>query len=157
MVRVVDGSGGYADGVMDELMAGLLALDLEPVVVADGVAVRLPSERRGSFVLLIAPTERALAMRAFVMRAPDRRHEAVYRRLLAKNLDAADWRFALDEWGDVYLTAYVPQDVIRTGQLDGLLGGACAAVDAVFEGIARTGFDIPDEVALRPPSSSDEV
>ncbi len=143
--------------MIDELTATLRALDLEPVVVDGGVAVRLPSERRGSFVLHLAPTERALAMRAFIMRAPDRRHEEVYRRLLVKNFAASDWRFALDEWGDVYLTAYVPKDAARPQQLDGLLGGACAAVDAVFEGIARTGFDIPDDVALRPPSSSDEV
>jgi hypothetical protein len=25
-------------------------------------------------------------------------------------------------------------------------------VDAVFEGIARAGFDIPDDVSLRPPT-----
>ena len=133
-------------------MHNLAALGLEPVRATDGVAVTLPSERRGSFVLLISPTERALTMRAFIMRAPDRSHEQVYRRLLEKTLTAADWRFALDGLGDVFLTAYVPHTMVDAPQLDGLLGGACAAVDAVFEGIARTGFDIPNDVSLRPPS-----
>lgn len=136
--------------MIDRLLATLASMDLDPTRVADGVAVRLPSERRGSFVLLISPTERALAMRAFVMRAPDRAHADVYRRLLTKNIDAADWRWALDGDGDVFLTAYVPRTDDAT-VLDPLLGGACAAVDAVFEGLARTGFDIPAGVSLRPP------
>ncbi len=117
-----------------------------------GLTLELPSERRGSFTLLIVATERALAMRAFIMRNPDRQHEAVYHRLLAKNFDASDWRFALNAYDDVFLTAYVPHTFADPAILDGLLGGACAMVDAVFEGIARVGFDIPDDISLRPPT-----
>jgi hypothetical protein len=102
--------------------------------------------------MLIAPTERALSLRAFIMRNPDRAHLAVYGRLLEKNDSAADWRFSIDPHGDIFLTAYVPKSYAAAEALDGLLGGACAAVDAVFEGIARTGFDIPDDVALKPPT-----
>lgn len=143
----------------DHLMATLQELGLAPQRVADGVAVQLPSERRGSFVVLITPTERALAMRAFIMRHPDRAHQDVYWRLLTKNLTATDWRWALDSDGDVFLTAYVPHSFAEADRLDGLLGGACAAVDQVFEGIARTGFDIPEGQSLRPPppDPSDEL
>lgn len=137
---------------MDEIGAALEAMDLDPVAIpGGGVAVRLPSDARGSFVVQLRRTERALRMRAFIMRRPDRLHLEVYARLLAKNLDARDWRFAIDELGDVYIGAYVPTERVDEGLLDQLLGGACQLVDAVFEGIARTGFDIPDGMSLRPP------
>lgn len=136
----------------DAVLASLLSeLGVEPVPVDGWLAVRLPSERRGGVVMQLRTTERGLRCRAFVMRCPDRRREAVYRRLLRKNLDASDWRWAVDEAGDVFLTAYVaPPDAPNV--LDALLGGACAAVDAVYEGIVRTGFDIPEGVSLMPPS-----
>ncbi|HRC08630.1 MAG TPA: YbjN domain-containing protein [Miltoncostaeales bacterium] len=118
-----------------------------------GLTVELPSERRGSFTVLITSTERAISLRAFIMRNPDRNHEAVYHRLLAKNFASNDWRFAINAYDDVFLTAYVPHAFAEPDILDGLLGGACAMVDAVFEGIARVGFDIPQDVSLRPPTA----
>lgn len=141
-------------GMHDELIRTLTALGLEPQLTHGQVVVTLPSERRGSFLLSITPMERALMLRAFIMRNPDRQHEAVYHRLLRRSFDATDWRFALDEDDDVYLVAYVPHSAAAEDVLDGLLGGACASVDAVFEGIARVGFDIPDDVSLRPPDSA---
>lgn len=136
----------------DEIREALTALDLEPVAIpGGGLAVRLPSDARGSFVLQLRRTERALAMRAFIMRRPDRLHLEVYARLLHKNLDARDWRFAVDELGDVHIGAYIPTDRVDAAMLDPLLGGAIQLVDAVYEGMARTGFDIPDHISLRPP------
>ncbi len=140
----------------DDLLTALDALGLEPQrVEGGGVAVALPSEARGSFVVQMRRTERAVRFRSFIMRSPDRRHLEVYARLLRKNLDARDWRFAVDDDGDVYIGAYVPPDVLEGEGLDGVLGAACALVDAVFEGIARTGFDIPPGMSLRPPPITD--
>jgi len=137
---------------MDELRRILTDLGLEPIgIPGGGVAVRLPSDARGSFVMQLRTTERALAMRAFIMRRPDRLHLEVYARLLHRNLDARDWRFAIDELGDVYIGAYITIRPVDEALLDSLLGGACQLVDAVFEGLARTGFEIPEGVSLRPP------
>ncbi len=136
----------------DDLLTTLRDLDLEPQRLdSGGVAVALPSEARGSFIVQIRRTERAVALSSFIMRCPDRHHLDVYARLLRKNLDARDWRFAVDDDGDVYIGAYVTPESLAGDGLDGLLGAACALVDAVFEGIARTGFDIPPHMSLRPP------
>lgn len=142
---------------IDDLRTALGDLDLDPRPGGGPgvVAVALPSEARGGFTVEIRRTERAFAMRAFIMRRPDRNHLEVYARLLRKNLEARDWRFAVDDDGDVYISAYVAPDLLRGDGLDGLLGGACALVDAVFEGMARTGFDIPAGMSLRPPPAPD--
>lgn len=141
----------------DDLLTALGDLGLEPRrVEGGGVAVALPSEARGNFIVEIRRTERAVSLRSFIMRRPDRHHLEVYARLLRKNLDARDWRFAVDDDGDVHIGAYVPPGLLEGEGLDGVLGAACALVDAVFEGIARTGFDIPPEMSLRPPPVTGE-
>lgn len=138
------------------LLTALTDLGLEPQATDAGtLAVAVPSEARGNFIIEIQRTERAVRLRSFIMRRPDRHHLEVYARLMRKNLDARDWRFALDDDGDVYITAYVPPTHVEGDLLDGLLGAAVALVDAVFEGIARTGFDIPPGMALRPPAPGD--
>lgn len=98
----------------------------------------------------IAVGERSATFRAFVMRAPDTRHEAVYRRVLRKNSDAAVWAFALDELGDVFLVANRPLDGMDDDTIDGLLGALSSLVDETFEGLVRLGFDIPPGVAVTP-------
>jgi len=140
----------------DDLRTALTDLGLTPEPIdAGGLVVVLPSDARGGFPVEIRRTERAVALRGFLMRRPDRHHLDVYARLLRKNFDARDWRFAVDDHGDVFITAYVAPDTVAGDGLDGLLGAACALVDAVFEGIARTGFDIPPEMSLRPPPPAD--
>lgn len=133
---------------LTELLAGL---GLDPEATNGGVAVTLPSERRGSFTMFLRATERGVLMRAFVMRNPDRLHEAVYHRLLRWNFGSRPWRYCLNEDDDVFLAAELPADAVTSEGLDGMLGAACAAVDDVFEGIVRVGFDIPEGVSLRPP------
>ena len=113
--------------------------------------VRLPSQKRGAVMVGLEVRERTLAMRAFVVRGPDVRHEDVYRALLRRNLRTQVWRFALDDDGDVYALADAPLDGLDADGLDGLLGALCALVDETYEGIVRTGFDVPEGTVFGPP------
>ena len=113
--------------------------------------VRVPSAKRGAVGVLVTVLERTLALRAFVLRGPDRRHEDVYRRMLRKNLSTRQWRFAVDDAGDVYALADAPLDGLDADVLDGLLGALSALVDETYESLVRTGFDVPEGTEFRPP------
>jgi len=116
-----------------------------------GWVVRVPSAKRGDLAAHISATERTVTIRAFVIRGPDRGHLEVFQRLLRKNLATRDWRFALDEAGDVYALADVAVEGLDSDALDGLLGGLSALVDEVYEGVLRTGFAVPDSVVVGAP------
>jgi hypothetical protein len=113
-------------------------------------AVRVPSERRGAVAALVHADERTLRADAFFMRAPDRDHEAVYRRLLRRNLGPGRWRFAIDDDGDLYLTVRIPLAGLGAAELDELLGELSVTVDESFEGIMRLGFVVPERTDAPP-------
>ena len=115
-----------------------------------GWGVRLPSAKRGAVTALLTARERTLAVRAFFLRGPDRDHEAVYRRLLRKNLDTRDWRFAIDDDGDLYLLADTPLAGLDVDGLDGLLGSLSTLVDETFESVVRMGFAVPEGTTFGP-------
>lgn len=112
--------------------------------------VEVPAVDRRSVTVGMAADERTLNLTAFILRAPERHHERVYRRMLQKNLDLGamgPWRFALDEHGDVYLAARIALAEATEPALDGLLGALSAVVDATWLGLLRLGFDAPDAPA----------
>lgn len=113
--------------------------------------VMLPSHKRGGIAARLIAGERTLALRAFFMRGPDREHEAVYRRLLLKNLGTSAWRFALDADGDVHLVSETPLETLSGNLLDELLGTLSTIVDETYESAVRTGFEVPEGTEFRPP------
>jgi hypothetical protein len=113
--------------------------------------VRVPSSTRGHVSAGLSCGERTLALRALYMRGPDRDHEEVYRRLLRKHLETRAWRFALDDAGDLYLVAEARLETLDADALDQLLGSLAACVDETFESILRTGFEVPEGMAVVPP------
>lgn len=115
------------------------------------LTVRVPSDKRGAVAVGVRVAERTLGAHAFVMRGPDRNHEAVYRRLLHKNVGSHSWRFAIDDSGDVFLTAELPLGALDAEALDRLLGALATLVDETYEGLVRTGFDVPSGTEFRPP------
>lgn len=115
-----------------------------------GIWTTVPCSSRGPLAVVIAVAERSATLRTFVMRAPDTRHEAVYRRVLRKNSEGGVWAFALDELGDVFVLAQRPLALLDADGLDGVLGALSALVDEVFDGLVRLGFDIPPGVAIVP-------
>jgi hypothetical protein len=113
--------------------------------------VRLPSAKRGAVTALLTARERTLVLRAFFLRGPDRDHEAVYRRLLRKNLDTRGWRFAIDDDGDLHLLADTPLAGLDVDRLDGLLGSLSTLVDETYESVIRMGFAVPEGTTFGPP------
>ena len=105
--------------------------------------VEVPCVDRRSITVGLAADERSLRLQAFLLRAPDRDHDAVHRRLLRKNMDlraTGPWRFALDEHGDVHVVAELALTADAVGGLDGVLGALASLVDATWAGLVRTGF-----------------
>jgi Putative bacterial sensory transduction regulator len=101
--------------------------------------------------------ERTVRMATFVMRAPDRDHEAVYRRMLERNLRMAYWRFGLDPDGDLFLAAHLNDDQLGPERLDAVLGLLVTYVDETYEGLVRMGFDIPAHIRVGAPPLTDSA
>lgn len=116
--------------------------------------VRVPTVRRGLVAVLVETGERTLRADAFFMRGPDRDHEAVYRRVLQRNLEGGRWHFALDGDGDLYLVLRIPLAGVDARTLDELLGEFSMTVDETFEGIMRLGFDVPAGTPTGPPPAA---
>ena len=107
----------------------------------DGETVAtLPGERKLRTVVSLVVGERALELRAFVIRNPDENHEAFYRYLLRRALRLPWVGYAVDASGDVYLTGRVPLAGLDEGLLDELLGAVLAACDEPFNQMLRLGF-----------------
>jgi hypothetical protein len=143
----MDAEPARISGYLDEICA-----EAEPRGEREW-GVRLPSAKRGAVTALLTAGERSLALRAFFLRGPDRDHEAVYRRLLRKNLDTRDWRFAIDDDGDLYLLAEAPLAGLDVDYLDGLLGSLSTLVDETYESVVRMGFEVPKGTTFGPPPS----
>ena len=133
----------------DEIKRLLELLDVGAQPTAGGGwTVHVPSAKRGHVAAVVTSAERTVTIRAFLIRGPDHGHLEVFRRLLRKNLATRTWRFALDEAGDIYAVADAAIGDLDAGALDGLLGGLSVLVDEVYEGVLRTGFDVPDGVVV---------
>jgi hypothetical protein len=114
-------------------------------------AVRVPSAKRGSVAVGIACGDATLSLHAFFMRAPDRNHGSVHERLLRKQLATYAWRFAIDDYGDLFLVAQLPLGCASADELDRLLGTLSTYVDEVYEGVLRDGFAVPEGTVIGPP------
>lgn len=127
----------------------LTELGLEPVPAGPGEwHVRLPSQARRAFGLVVRRGERSVTFTAFFMRAPDRDPAGVYRGLLRRNLDLPEWRYAVDDDGDIYLTARVPADTLGPDRLDDLLGLLVTHADAAYGPVMHQGFVVPPAAGL---------
>lgn len=115
------------------------------------VSSRIPTRLRGELAVLIEVGERTAALRAFIMRAPDRDADEVYRRALRRNLDGSAWSFAVDDDGDLFLVARIAAVSTPGPQVDALLGHLSVLVDETYEGLMRAGFDVPADADVGPP------
>ena len=100
----------------------------------------LPGERKLQTAVRLDIGPHALACHAFVCRAPDENHEAVYRWLLQRNLRMYAVSFAVDRLGDIYLDARLPLSSVSSDELDRLLGSVLANADESFNTILELGF-----------------
>jgi hypothetical protein len=100
----------------------------------------LPGERKLRTLVSLLVGQRALELRAFVVRNPDENHEAFYRFLLRRALRLPWVGYAVDGSGDVWLTGRVPLAGLDEPLLDEVLGAVLAACDEPFNDLLRLGF-----------------
>lgn len=100
----------------------------------------LPGEKKLETAVRLDVGPHALGVHAFVCRAPDENHEAVWRWLLQKNLRLYAVGFAVDRLGDIYLDARLPLGAVTHDELDRLLGSVLATADESFNTILELGF-----------------
>lgn len=120
----------------------LVALDLAPEDgTRDGeLVVTLPGEHKLKTVVSLVVGDRALEVRAFVIRNPDENHEAFYRHLLRRNLRTPGLAYAVDAAGDVYVTGRLLLAGLDDQAVDELLGAVLTAADEPFDELLRLGF-----------------
>ncbi len=109
------------------------------------VVATLPGERKLRTVVSLLVRQRALRLRAFVIRNPDENHQEVYAYLLRRNLRLPGLAYAIDRDGDVYVAGQLPLAVLEQGPagreaLDELLGAVLVACDEPFNELLALGF-----------------
>jgi hypothetical protein len=103
-------------------------------------AVTLPGTHKLKTVCNLIVGEHALRIEAFVMRAPDERHEQLWAWLLRRNARMYGVAFSIDTAGDVYLTGRVGLAAVTADELDRLLGAVLTYADESFDTMLEIGF-----------------
>ena len=130
-----------AADVSSTIRAHLTEQGIEFSETAEGVfSFALPGERKLQTAVRLDVGPHALGCHAFVCRAPDENHEAVYRWLLQKNLRMYAVSFAVDRLGDIYLDARLPLSSVEPDELDRLLGSVLENADGSFNTLLELGF-----------------
>jgi hypothetical protein len=102
--------------------------------------VSLPGERKLKTTCSLVVGAHSVSVNAFVARAPDENHEAVYRWLLERNVRMYGVAFAVDHLGDIYLAGRLPLHAINGPEVDRVLGAVLEYADAAFNTILELGF-----------------
>ncbi len=122
----------------DQLVA--LGLPVEDGARDRELVVTLPGERKLRTVVSLLVGDRAVELRAFVVRNPDENHEQFYRYLLRRSLRTPGLAYAVDSTGDVYVTGRVLTAGLDDDAVDELMGAVLAASDEPFNQLLRLGF-----------------
>lgn len=125
-------------GVIDQALRER-ELEFEQLTDAQ-FAVQLPGDKRLKTTCLLTVGEHAVAVEAFVMRAPDENHEAVYRWMLQHNSKLYCVAWSIDVTGDVYLNGRLPLSAVNPDELDRVLGSVLEAADNSFNTLLQLGF-----------------
>ena len=107
---------------------------------AGSFVVTLPGERKLKTTVSLVVGAHSLSVNAFVARAPDENHAAVYRWLLERNTRMYAVAFSLDHLGDVFLAGRLPLHSVTPAEVDRLLGAVLDYADNAFNTILELGF-----------------
>ncbi|KUN79952.1 YbjN domain-containing protein [Streptomyces griseoruber] len=117
-----------------------------------GAELEWESPRPGSYVVQLPGTAKlkttvsflvgrhSLSLNAFVIRHPDENEPGVHRWLLERNLKLYGVSYAVDQLGDVYVTARLPLSSVTPDEVDRLLGQVLEAADGAFNTLLELGF-----------------
>ena len=102
--------------------------------------VTLPGTHKLKTVCNLVLGDHAMRVEAFVMRAPEERHEELWAWLLRRNARMYGVAFAIDTVGDVYLVGRVPLHAVTPDEVDRLLGAVLTYADESFDPMLELGF-----------------
>lgn len=102
--------------------------------------VKLPGTRKLSTTVSLLLGRHSLSLNAFVIRHPDENEPGVHRWLLERNLKLYGVSYAVDQLGDVYVTAKLPLAAVTADEIDRLLGQVLEAADGAFNTLLELGF-----------------
>ncbi len=125
----------------ETLRAAITAAGLESEEPSTGeFVVSLPGDRKLKTTCSLVVGAHSVSINAFVARAPDENHEAVYRWLLERNTRMYAVAFSVDHLGDIYLAGRLPLHAITPDEVDRVLGAVLEYADAAFNTILELGF-----------------
>jgi hypothetical protein len=125
----------------DTLRAVIAEAGLESEEPAPGeFVVSLPGDRKLKTTCSLVVGAHSVPVNAFVVRAPDENHRAVYRWLLERNTRMYGVAFAVDHLGDIYLAGRLPLHAVTAAEVDRVLGAVLEYADAAFNTILELGF-----------------
>ena len=128
--------GGLFSGWVDDPDSDVVAAEL-----VDGRwAVRMAQQTRDFTTVWITPGDRTVSFEAYVLPAPPRRVEEVYRQLLFRNHRAWRVHFAIDKDGEIYLFGRVDVAHATEEILDYVFAEIYGLVDLSFRPLIRAGF-----------------
>ncbi|MEU5245838.1 YbjN domain-containing protein [Streptomyces asoensis] len=102
--------------------------------------VQLPGTRKLKTTVSLIAGRHSLSLNAFVIRHPDENEPGVHRWLLERNLKLYGVGYAVDQLGDVYVTARLPLASVTADELDRLMGQVLEASDGAFNTLLELGF-----------------
>ena len=102
--------------------------------------VTLPGESKLKTAVSLMLGEHSLSINAFVMRAPDENQAVVHTWLLEQNPKLFAIAYALDQYGDIYVTGRLPLIALTEATLDGIFGAVHVAADENFNTLLQMGF-----------------
>ncbi|MFJ8107529.1 YbjN domain-containing protein [Streptomyces sp. NPDC096132] len=102
--------------------------------------VQLPGTRKLKTTVSLIVGRHSLSLNAFVIRHPDENESGVHRWLLERNLKLYGVSYAVDQLGDVYVTARLPLSSVTPEETDRLLGQVLEAADGAFNTLLELGF-----------------
>lgn len=109
--------------------------------ISQGVAVvELPGDQRLKTNALFIPQDGGVRVEAFVCRAVEENHSAVYRMLLQHNRKAFGVHYTLDNNSDIYLAGQLT-DGVTPDDVQRLLGQTLELADGDFNRILERGFE----------------
>ncbi|MFC9930212.1 YbjN domain-containing protein [Streptomyces sp. NPDC127190] len=133
------GDAQKAAGQVLEEVFGEAGLDWESPEPGTYV-VKLPGTHKLSTTVSFLVGRHSLSLNAFVIRHPDENEPAVHRWLLERNLRLYGVSYAVDQLGDVYLTARMALSAVTPEEIDRLLGQVLEAADGAFNTLLELGF-----------------
>ena len=103
-------------------------------------AVRVAQQTRDFTTVWFEVGDRTLTTEAYVLPAPPRGREEVYRQCLFRNLNARYVHFAIDKDGEIYLRGRMSLDHASESALEAVLAEVYELVEIAFRPLIRAGF-----------------